>query len=151
MEFRSATNADGERVRSLVRQVLIEYGLPPDPNKTDACLEDIEASYIKRGGVFEVIEEGHIILGCYGLFPLDKTTCELRKMYFLPELRGRGIGTQTMQRALRLAKDAGFTRVELETASPLTEAVALYKKFGFREFVKSHIPDRCDRAMYLEI
>jgi putative acetyltransferase len=151
MEFRTATNKDGDAVRALVRQVLEEYGLPPDPGKTDACLDDIEANYLGRGGIFEVIVEGGRILGCYGLYPLSPDTCELRKMYFLPELRGRGVGRDTMTRALRLAKDAGFRRIELETAGPLKEAVGLYRKFGFQEFTKNHIPDRCDRAMFLTL
>ncbi len=93
LRVRPATNADGERVRTLVFAVLEEFGLRPDPAGTDADLEDIEASYTARGGLFEVLEdEGGRLVGTTGLYRLDAETCELRKMYFLPELRGRGAG-----------------------------------------------------------
>lgn len=151
MEFRSADNKDGPEVRALVAKVLVEYGLPPEPGRTDACLNDIEASYIRSGGVFEVILDDQRILGCYGLLPVSKDICELRKMYFLPELRGQGMGKKTLQRALKAAKKAGFRRVELTTAASLTEAISLYKKFGFQTFDCTSLPERCDRAMYLEI
>lgn len=152
MQFRTATNGDGSEVRALVAKVLVEYGLPPEPGKTDACLNDIEESYIMSGGVFEVISgEDQRILGCYGLLPISKKICELRKMYFLPELRGKGIGKKTLLRALEAAKKAGFNRVELTTAASLKEAICLYEKFGFQIFEHSDLPKRCDRAMYLDL
>ena len=55
--IRSATNDDCERVAKLVFGVLAEFGLEADPKTTDADLQDIEANYIKRGGLFEVIED----------------------------------------------------------------------------------------------
>jgi hypothetical protein len=45
-------------VAELVFGVLAEYGLEPDPETTDADLQDIEANYLQRGGLFEVIEDG---------------------------------------------------------------------------------------------
>ena len=73
----------------LVSSMLAEFQLPFYPDSKDADLKDIEGSYILTGGVFEVIEDsqGHL-LGTYGLFPLSDKTCELRKMYFMPEIRG---------------------------------------------------------------
>ena len=80
---RSATNADCENVQKLVFGILHEYGLEPDLQGTDVDLTDIEAHYIKRGGVFEIIEdEQGNLLGTVGLFPMSDETVELRKMYF---------------------------------------------------------------------
>src|SRR5437764_14312069 len=88
--IRSATNRDRERVVALVFGVLREYGLPPDPESKDSDLNNIEESYIHSGGVFELIEdEVGNLLGTYGLYPLDKDSCELRKMYFVPRIRWR--------------------------------------------------------------
>jgi hypothetical protein len=58
LTIRSATNADRERVAELVFGVLAEYGLEPDPETTDADLQNIEANYLERGGLFEIIEDG---------------------------------------------------------------------------------------------
>ncbi len=49
------------------------------------------------------------LLGTVGVFPIDENTCELRKMYFVPEIRGLGLGQHVLQRAVNQAKErVGF-------------------------------------------
>lgn len=152
LRVRSATNADAERVRALVFDVLAEFGLRPDPAGTDADLEDIEASYTARGGLFELLEdEGGRLVGTVGLYPLDGETCELRKMYFLPELRGRGIGRELLEHTVGQARRLGFKRVTLETASVLEAAIKLYTRFGFRPLKHEHLSPRCDRSYFIDL
>ena len=151
ISIRPATNADCESVQTLVFGILEEYGLNPDLAGTDKDLTDIEAHYLERGGLFELIETADgTLLGTVGLYPMDETTVELRKMYFLPQLRGRGIGKQTLQRMVEKAKELGFKKIYLETASVLKEAVGLYEKFGFTPTCEKHTP-RCDRAYFMDI
>ncbi len=148
---RSATNADCKNVQNLVFGVLREYGLEPDLQGTDVDLTDIEAHYIKRGGVFEIIEdERGNLLGTVGLYPMNDETVELRKMYFAKNLRGKGFGKKTLERMIEKAREFGFKKIYLETASVLKEAVKLYEKFGFKETNEKHTP-RCDVAYSLNI
>ena len=80
--FRPATNADCEPVRDLVFTVLCEYGLEPDPGCTDADLDDIEQSYLARGGVFRVIEDkGGALIGSCGLYPTEPGVCEIGRAH----------------------------------------------------------------------
>ena len=60
-----------------------------------------------------------------------ETICELQKMYFLPEARGLGIGSQMMEICLQAAKDFGFKKCYLETMPFMHDAQKLYKKVGF--------------------
>src|SRR4051812_5676932 len=134
MRIRPATNRDREAITNVVFSVLQEYGLRPDPATTDADLADIEGNYASRGGSFDVVEDEaptHAIIGCVGLFRVEASTCELRKMYLLREHRGRGIGSELLRHAIDSARRLGFSRMTLETASVLTEAIALYKRHGF--------------------
>ncbi|HEY8563635.1 MAG TPA: GNAT family N-acetyltransferase [Pyrinomonadaceae bacterium] len=149
--IRSATNRDCARVQRLVFDVLREYGLPPDPAGTDRDIADIERHYIDRGGVFELLEnkEGNL-LGTVGLYPMTVDTVELRKMYFAKKLRGRGVGAQTLRRMIERARELGYRRIYLETATVLKEAVALYAKFGFVPTCEKRTP-RCDAAFTLDI
>ena len=148
---RPATNDDAEKVKNLVFGVLREYGLEPEPGGTDTDLDDIEISYFGRGGLFEVLEtERGELLGTVGLYPIDSETIELRKMYFAKELRGRGVGKQTLERMIKRAKELGFKRIYLETNSVLKEAIGLYTKFGFVETDEKHAL-RCDAAFILEL
>ena len=57
--------------------------------------------------------------------------CELQKMYFLPEARGLGFGTQLMQLCLENAKMFGFKSCYLETLPQMEDAQKLYVKAGF--------------------
>ncbi len=156
LNIKQATNADREQAAKLIYGVLREYGLQPDPGGTDLDLRDIEFHYTNNGGYFGILysdEPEEKIVATVGIRRLDSETCELRKMYMLPHLRGRGLGRQLLDHALAKAGELGYRRVTLETASPLKEAIALYQKYGFREFYPKHLSNRCDKAfeLYLEI
>lgn len=152
MIIRDATNADGNEVITMIFAVLAEYGLKGESGETDKCLTDIEGNYLNRGGCFEVVlNDAGQIVGSWGLYPHGSDVCELRKMYLKPEARGHGLGLNLMDRALAKARELGFRRIELDTASCLKEALNLYKKFGFRVIDKVGIPARCDTAMALDL
>lgn len=151
ISIRDATNADGEAVRGLVFRILREYGLEPDRKGIDRDLDDLEASYIDRGGLFRVLEDrSGTIVGTVGLYPLDEGEIELRKMYFDKAIRGQGLGRKLLAAVVDAARDLGFSRISLETASVLKEAIGLYASFGFIEQTGTHA-DRCDKAFYLDL
>jgi len=151
-ELRSATNGDSDAIKKLVFAVLREYQLQPDPDGTDADLNDIEISYLRSGGCFDVLVDSRgVIVGSVGLYPIDAATCELRKMYLLPQVRGQGQGKRLLEHALARAKEIGFRRMVLETASVLKDAISLYRRYGFRPYQAPHLPQRCDGAYILDL
>jgi GNAT superfamily N-acetyltransferase len=151
-KLRAATNADSNAIKDLVFEVLREYRLQPDPDGTDADLKDIERSYLRSGGWFDVmVDAAGNIVGSVGLYRIDSATCELRKMYLLRHVRGQGLGRRLLEHALSRAKEIGFRRVVLETASVLKEAIALYQRYGFRTYQAPHLSNRCDAAYFLEL
>ena len=149
--FRDFKRDDAIDVRRIVTSVLREYGLSPECGGIDADLDDIQGSYIDRGGMFLVIESGAAVAGCGGLYPLDTDEAEIRKMYLLPDARGHGLGRQLLQQLLDGARAGGFRRVTLETASVLKEAIGLYQSFGFRKVRREHYAGRCDQAYALNL
>lgn len=148
--LRRGVRADSPAVASLVQSVLLEYGLPPDPDNTDADLQDIEATYHRAGRLFVVLEnDAGNIVGCGALFELSSPICELRKMYFSPAIRGRGWGKALLCWLLQEAQRRGYQEVHLETASVLLEAIALYRRFGFKPLHDKPSVARCDQAFSL--
>ena len=136
--------------------MLAEYALEADYDGVDADLNDIERNYTLRGGLFRVVVTGDTgpeerIVGCAGLFPLDRDHVELRKMYLLPEARRQGIGRRLLDESIDQARRLGYRHVRLETASVLTEAIALYQRAGFRRIETASCADRCDQAWILDI
>lgn len=152
LTLRTATNQDVPQITALVASVLAEHGLQIDLQATDADLQDIEQNYLATGGVFEVIEdEQQKLLGTAGLYPLDDATCELRKMYFAPSLRGLGLGKFILERMIEQARKRGFAHLTLETSSVLQAANHLYLRYGFRPVAREHLPARADLAYSLEL
>jgi putative acetyltransferase len=152
VRLRPATDADGPAVRDLVFGVLEEYGLEPDPEGTDSDLRSLEGTYAGHGGLFDVLEDREgAVVGCVGLYPIDATVCELRKMYLRADVRGRGLGRRLLLHALDRARELGFGRVVLATASALKDAIALYERHGFRPRETADLPARCDGAYFLDL
>ena len=152
MNFREAKNSDSENVKALIFDILKDYGLKIDPEKTDADLNDIEAFYQNRNGAFDLlIDDFGNIIATVGIYKIDASTCELRKMYLLKSERGKGCGKLLLNRALEKAKTLGYNKIILETASALKEAITLYEKYGFIRYFPDHLSNRCDQAYYLEL
>jgi len=149
--LRRATNADAKAIRGLIWSVLAEYGLGPDPDATDSDLYDIETEYWNNGGEFYALEKDSTLVGATAVFKLSDETCEIRKMYLLPFVRGLGIGKLLLEYSLERARALGFKHVQLETAKALIEAKALYKKYGFKLLDEPAQSCRCDEVYRLEI
>jgi putative acetyltransferase len=152
LTIRDVSPADAPAVRRIVSDVLREYGLAFDPIVTDADLDDLPANYTDRGGCFRVIvnDRGDVV-GCGGLYALGHGVAEIRKMYLQPAVRGRGWGRKLLEDLVAAAAALGFSRVTLETASVLREAVTLYRAFGFVETPCDHLSSRCDLAFSLDL
>jgi len=72
-------------------------------------------------------------------------------LYLHKTSRGKGLGKLLLESALSKARELGFEKVVLETASVLREAIGLYKSYGFAEYQPPHLSCRCDRAYMLEL
>jgi len=146
----TADNSHCKIAQKIIYSVLHEYGLSQFTHSTDTDLEDIEKAY--TNGYFGMIKnDAGRYVGTFGLFQLSETACEIRKMYLLPEARGKGLGKWMVNTLLEKAKELGYQKVELETASVLKEAIGLYRKIGFQETTASNASPRCDRAFELII
>ncbi|MEJ2765737.1 helix-turn-helix domain-containing GNAT family N-acetyltransferase [Photobacterium sp. MCCC 1A19761] len=134
-QIRPITALDNAAVAAVIRRVSAEYGLTADKGYgvADPTLDQMSDVYQGDGCAYWVIEHQHRILGGGGIAPLagEATLCELQKMYFLPELRGRGLARKLAVQALRFARTQGYRGCYLETTANLSEAIALYESLGF--------------------
>jgi len=127
---------DNVAVANLIRVVLLELGAPKVGTAyEDKSLEILSNVYDKNKAVYYVLEESGKIIGGAGISPLENTTdniCELQKMYFLPEARGKGLGARIILKCIETAKEFGFEKCYLETLPYMKSAVKLYQKTGFK-------------------
>jgi putative acetyltransferase len=88
---------------------------------------------------YYIVELDGVALGGGGIAPLkggDGSICEIQKMYFYDELRGKGAGSKLLDRLLVDAKAFGFKQAYLETMSKMTAAQNLYHHKGFEPLKK---------------
>jgi putative acetyltransferase len=72
-------------------------------------------------------------VGCVG-FALGQTgEAEVKRLFVVPETRGRGIGRALMAHLERRAAEADVSLLQLETGVKQPEALALYRAFGYVE------------------
>lgn len=133
--FRPIAAADDAAVADLIRRTLVEFDcVGCGYASSDPEVDAMTAAY--PGGVaqFYVIEDHEGVAGCGGFAPLrgaDSSVAELRKMYFEPRLRGRGVGSRFLAFLLGRMREAGFVTCYLETTTQMQAAQALYRRHGF--------------------
>jgi len=151
--IRPATNEDIASIKKVVFEVLQEYKLKLSESGKDNDLNDIEQNYFSKNGYFGVAVDtsSNDIVGTFGLYPINQNICELRKMYLIKQARGKGLGKYLLTCAIELAKERHYSKIVLETISPLKEAISLYKQNGFKEVTPLEINERVDQAFELNL
>lgn len=138
--IREIEQKDNAKIAKAIRSVLIEMGVPKVGTAyEDEALDCMTETYEESRKIYFVVENGNEIIGGAGISPLDNykgNVCELQKMYFMPEARGKGIGSQMMAKCLDFAKKAGFDQCYLETMPYMDDARKLYRKVGFQSIEK---------------
>ena len=137
--IRDLRKEDNPALAKVVKDTLAEFGANHpntvyyDPT-TDALFEVFQTPRSK----YFLAELNNKVVGGGGIYPTDglpPDTCELVKMYLLPEARGLGLGRTLIEKCIEAAAENGFKKIYLETMPELKRALNVYEKFGF-EFLK---------------
>ncbi len=145
-----ATKEHSRTAQDIIFTVLKEYNFLPDLEGADADLVNLE-TYYGKGWFGLIINELSIPVGAFGLHPLEARTCKIRKMYLLPDARGKGLGKWMLTFMIAKAKELAFNRIELETASRLESAVHLYRELGFKQQRSENTTPACDLVFYKDL
>lgn len=135
MIIREIQKEDNSQIAQVIRQVFIDDNYPKTGTAfADPQLDFMFETYNKEKAVYFVIENDGKIVGGAGVSQLDdsdETICELQKMYFLHEARGKGFGLQMIEKCLQKATEFGYEKCYLETLPEMKVAQKLYQKLGF--------------------
>jgi GNAT superfamily N-acetyltransferase len=71
-------------------------------------------------------------IGCAALRRIDEQVCELKRMFVLPQFRGKGAGKALARKLIEDARTIGYGCMRLDTGNFLTAAVQLYESLGFQ-------------------
>lgn len=78
-----------------------------------------------------VAYENEVPLGCGAIKEFETGSMEVKRMYTLPESRGKGIGTKILNELEQWASEMDYEKCVLETGKRQPEAIRLYEKNGY--------------------
>jgi len=103
--------------------------------KDELAFADPQAKILAKGGRIFFAERAGEALGCCALLAMAPGEFEVGKMAVTASAQGLGLGRLLMEHVVAAAREAGATRLFLETNHALTPAIRLYESVGF-----THIP-----------
>jgi GNAT superfamily N-acetyltransferase len=74
-----------------------------------------------------------VAIGCGALRVLEPGVSEVKRMFVVPQFRGRGIARRILEALESRARELGHALVRLETGQGQPEAIGLYRSAGYRE------------------
>lgn len=136
LTVRRIQRKDNPGIAGVIREVMTEFGaVGAGYSINDAEVGSMYQAYRDDRSAFFVIVRGKEMLGGAGVGPLaggSPDTCELRKMYLMPELRGLGLGRTLMDACIEAAESIGYATCYLETLEHMGQARQLYEASGFK-------------------
>jgi GNAT superfamily N-acetyltransferase len=125
---------DSEDGRWCVEQYFLElaerFDRGFDPIKSNPASDE---DLISPRGFFVVARLDGQPVGCGALKRKDATTGEIKRMWTSASARRRGVARKILHKLEAIAREAGFTILQLETNRTLAEAQAFYRKEGYLE------------------
>ena len=125
----------------IIRDTLTEFNAAkPGTVFFDPTTDDLFKLFqTPRSYYYTAFLNDKIVGGC-GVFPspgLQEDTCELVKLYLLPEARGMGLGKKLIKISCEKALELGYSKIYLETMPELKFALPLYESLGFEYLPES--------------
>lgn len=148
---------DNAAVAEVIRVVMTEFGaVGAGFSIEDPEVDNMFGAYQAPRSVFYVVTQNDQVLGCGGVAPLaggDPLMCELKKMYFMPSIRGQGAGRVLAELLINEARLQQFAFMYIETLERMEAANYLYQRLGFEPTSCQGNTGHCgcDRFYLLEI
>ena len=134
--IRQIQRNDNATLEQVIKSIFLEFELPlVGTAYSDVEISSMFESYQGKNERYFVIENSGSVFGGAGIKPLkdfESDVCELQKMYFSPEIRGKGLGKKIIIKCLEQALDFGFKTCYLETFPTLKAAIHIYESVGFK-------------------
>jgi GNAT superfamily N-acetyltransferase len=102
-------------------------------NRPACRVDTVATEYAAPGGTFLVAYEEGQPVACAGVRALPDGAGEIKRMYVVPDARGRGLARELLGALEDAARALGYTRLRLDTGAKQPHAEALYRSAGYRD------------------
>jgi carbonic anhydrase len=144
----SVLPASSEDDLQVVRRLFEQYAASL---AIDLCFQNFErelaslpGDYSPPRGALFLARADSTPVGCIGLRPFSESVGELKRLYVVPAVRGRGFARSLVSAAIAAARGIGYSALVLDTLASMQPAIALYKSFGFERtdaYYANPLPD----------
>ncbi|MBD1833788.1 GNAT family N-acetyltransferase [Cyanobacteria bacterium FACHB-472] len=137
IEIKPIKSYQVEEVKRVIVAVACEiWQLPEEAIAYYDAMSDIDnmrSHYFDNNGTFLVLIDDGRVVGSGAIRRLNDDICELKRMWFLKDYRGQGLGMKMAHMLLDFARKTGYKKVRLDTTDKQKQAQALklYKRIGF--------------------
>ncbi len=147
----AVTAADWEAARALFRAYEREIDAACCFDGFERELAELDRRYAPPEGRLLLLHDAGEPAGCAAFRLLEPGVAEGRRLWLRPSARGKGLGGALVLALLEEARAAGVRTFRLETLpGKMSEAAALYRRFGFRE-IPPYVKRPIAGALYLEL
>jgi GNAT superfamily N-acetyltransferase len=115
-------------VAAMVDEVSELYGRIDVPGAPSATPADFSAA---GGGAFVVLFEDGTAVAGGGVKRLDDEACEIKRMYVVPEARGRGLAKTLLEALEDQGRALGYKIARLDTGEHQPAAQRMYENAGY--------------------
>jgi len=137
-----------------IRELFKEY---TDSLGFDLAFQNFEKEFAELPGKYASpdgqlllgLEDG-VVVGCVALRKFDEGICEMKRLYFQPEFRGKGYGQALAKKIIDIAREIGYQYMRLDTVPNMIEAITLYSSMGFNK-IKPYRFNPIKGALYFEL
>lgn len=121
------TDSDDKDFTELVKQLDIELA------RRDGADHSFYSQFNKIDKIRHavVLYEEEKPVACGAIREFDSRSMEVKRMYTLPEFRGKGLGSVILAALESWSAEMNYERCVLETGKRQPEAIALYQKNGY--------------------
>ncbi len=82
-----------------------------------------------------VFFKDNVAMGCGAIKKLTENAVEVKRMFVVEQERGKGVAGIILSELEKLAHELGYEKCRLETGKKQPEAIALYKKNGYKKII----------------
>jgi ribosomal protein S18 acetylase RimI-like enzyme len=130
--FTSTTPDNLRSARDLFQRYAQSLDFDLDFQDFSAELANLPGDYAPPSGCLLLARRDGRVVGCVALRKWDETTCEMKRLYVIPDARGNSIGRKLAEEIIVQAKELGYKRMRLDTVPSMQAANRLYLSLGFR-------------------
>jgi putative acetyltransferase len=110
--------------------VLLDNDLRIRDGDQHSFYDQFNKTQMIRNAIVCYIDNGPI--GCGAFKEYDQNKVEIKRMFVLPEYRGKGIGLDILKELEIWASELNYAECVLETGKRQPEAISLYEKAGYK-------------------